>query len=111
MSQDTHNVYTQSESCRPTGNITGIPTFKELVWFVYKVSGVMCSVSTCEHYWSIETDCSSFPNGGCIFLENVKLCGKGVLKAEIRPWFWFDGSGICHSEKMKKWAQFICPYL
>ena len=28
--------------------------FKELAWFAYKVSGVMCSVSACEHCWSIE---------------------------------------------------------
>jgi hypothetical protein len=25
-----------------------------LAWFVYKVSGVMCSASVSEHYWSIE---------------------------------------------------------
>jgi hypothetical protein len=33
---------------------TGLPIFKELVWFAYKVSGVMCSASACEHCWSIE---------------------------------------------------------
>ena len=33
---------------------TGLPLFSELAWFVYKVSGVMCSASACEHYWSIE---------------------------------------------------------
>ena len=33
---------------------TGLPVFKEFVWFVYKVSGVMCSVSVCEYYSSIE---------------------------------------------------------
>ncbi len=33
---------------------TRLPIFKELVWFVYKVSGVMCSASACEHCWSIE---------------------------------------------------------
>jgi len=33
---------------------TGLPLFSEFVWFVYKVSGVMCSASACEHYWSIE---------------------------------------------------------
>ena len=37
-----------------TDKSTGLPLFSELVWFVYKVSGVMCSVSVCEHYWSIE---------------------------------------------------------
>ncbi len=36
-----------------TDKSTG-PIFKELVWFVYKVSGVMCSVPACEHCWSIE---------------------------------------------------------
>ena len=33
---------------------TGLPLFSELAWFVYKVSGVMCSASVCEYYWSIE---------------------------------------------------------
>ncbi len=33
---------------------TGLSIFKELAWFVYKVSGVMCSASACEHCWSIE---------------------------------------------------------
>ena len=37
-----------------TDKSTGLPLFSELVWFVYKVSGVMCSASACEHYWSIE---------------------------------------------------------
>ncbi len=37
-----------------TDKSTGLPLFSELVWFVYKVSGVMCSPSACEHYWSIE---------------------------------------------------------
>ena len=37
-----------------TDKITGLPIFKELVWFVYKVSGVMCSASACEHCWSME---------------------------------------------------------
>jgi hypothetical protein len=31
-----------------------LPIFKELVWFVYKVSVVMFSASECEHCWSIE---------------------------------------------------------
>ncbi len=34
-----------------TDKNTGLPLFSELVWFTYKV---MCSVSVCEHYWSIE---------------------------------------------------------
>jgi hypothetical protein len=37
-----------------TDKITGLPIFKEVVWFGYKVSGVMCSVSACDHCWSIE---------------------------------------------------------
>ena len=45
MKDDAHGV---------TDKSTGLPIFKELVWFVYKVSGVMCSASACEHCWSIE---------------------------------------------------------
>jgi hypothetical protein len=37
-----------------TDKSTGLPIFKELVWFVYKVSDVMCSVTPCDHCWSIE---------------------------------------------------------
>ena len=37
-----------------TDKSTGLPIFKELAWFAYKVSGVMCSASACEHCWSIE---------------------------------------------------------
>jgi hypothetical protein len=33
---------------------TGLPLFKELAWFAYKVSGVMCSASACKRCWSIE---------------------------------------------------------
>ena len=36
-----------------TDKNTGLPLFCELVWFTYKVSGVMCSVSVCEHCWSV----------------------------------------------------------
>ena len=32
-----------------TDKRTGLPLFSELVWFAYKVSGVMCSVSVCDH--------------------------------------------------------------
>jgi len=39
---------------RCTDKSTGLPIFKELVWFVYKISGVMCSASACEHCWSVE---------------------------------------------------------
>jgi hypothetical protein len=37
-----------------TGKSTGLPLFSELVCFAYKVSGVMCSASACEHCWSVE---------------------------------------------------------
>ena len=37
-----------------TEKSTGLSIFKEIVWFVYKFSGVMCSVSACELCWSIE---------------------------------------------------------
>jgi hypothetical protein len=37
-----------------TDKRTGLTIFKEFVWFGYKVSGVMCSTSVCEHCWSIE---------------------------------------------------------
>ncbi len=33
---------------------TGLPLFSELVWFAYKVSGVMCSAAACEHCCSVE---------------------------------------------------------
>ena len=35
-----------------TDKSTGLPLFSELAWFEYKVSGVMCSASACEHCWS-----------------------------------------------------------
>ena len=38
-----------------TDKSTGLPLFSsELAWFAYKVSGVMCSASACEHCWSVE---------------------------------------------------------
>ena len=37
-----------------TDKITGVPLFSDLAWFVYKVSGVMCSASVCEHCWCVE---------------------------------------------------------
>jgi hypothetical protein len=37
-----------------TDKSTGLPIFKEISWFTYKVSGVMCSASACDHCWSIE---------------------------------------------------------
>jgi hypothetical protein len=33
--------------------------YQELAWFTYKVSGVMCSASPCEHCWSIEGSTNS----------------------------------------------------
>jgi hypothetical protein len=29
------------------------PIFDALAWFAYKLSGVICSASACEHCWSI----------------------------------------------------------
>ncbi len=40
-----------------TDKSTGLPLFSGLAWFVYMVSGVMCSVSACEHYWSKKKNC------------------------------------------------------
>ena len=37
-----------------TDKSTGLTLFKELAWFAYEVSGVMCSASECEHCWSID---------------------------------------------------------
>jgi hypothetical protein len=37
-----------------TDKSTGLPIFKELVWFTYKVSDVMWSSSACEYCWSID---------------------------------------------------------
>ena len=63
---DTHGSFTPSMLNLPqvtwivtfvegiTDKSTGLPLFSELVWFAYKVSGVMGSVSVCDHYWSIE---------------------------------------------------------
>jgi hypothetical protein len=41
-----------------TDKSTGLPIFKELVWFSYKVSGVMCSVSSCEHFGLSRDGCT-----------------------------------------------------
>ena len=57
LSRSTDNIVcTSSFWWRGEGwwQITGLPIFKELVWFTYKVSGVMWSGSECEHCWSIE---------------------------------------------------------
>ncbi len=37
-----------------TDKSTGLPLFSDLAWFAYKVSGVMCSASACDHCWSFE---------------------------------------------------------
>jgi hypothetical protein len=37
-----------------TDKSTGLPIFKELTWFTYKASGVMCTGCVCEYCWSIE---------------------------------------------------------
>jgi hypothetical protein len=37
-----------------TDKSTELPLFSELAWFAYKVTGVTCSASLCEHCWSIE---------------------------------------------------------
>jgi len=66
VKDDTHGAFTPEMMKFPqatwietflegvTDKNTGLPKFKELVWFTYKVSGVMYSVSACEHCWSIE---------------------------------------------------------
>ena len=66
VKDDTHGTFTPEILNLPQGTwiptyvesvtdkITGLPLFRELVWFAYKVSGVMCSVSVCEHCLSIE---------------------------------------------------------
>ncbi len=66
MKDDTHGVFTPEMMKLPqatwietfvedvTDKSTGLPILKELAWFVYKVSGVMCSESACDHCWSIE---------------------------------------------------------
>jgi hypothetical protein len=66
VKDDTHGTFTPEMLKLPqatwietflegvTDKNTGLPLFSELVWFVYKVSGVMCSASVCEHFWSIE---------------------------------------------------------
>jgi hypothetical protein len=66
VKDDAHGAFTPEMMKRPqatwietfvedvSDKSTGLPIFKELVWFVYKVSGVMCSASACEHCWSIE---------------------------------------------------------
>jgi hypothetical protein len=59
-----------------TDKSTGLPLFSELVWFVYKVSGVMCSVSVCEHYWSIE---------GWIHSQRRNRLDQKLVEKLVRP--------------------------
>ena len=66
MKDDAHGAFTPEMMKLPqatwietflegvTDKSTGLPIFKEVAWFAYKVSGVMCSASACEHCWSIE---------------------------------------------------------
>ncbi len=66
MKDNTHGTFTPEMMNLPqatwietflegvTDKSTGLPIFKELAWFAYKVSAVMCSASACEHCWSIE---------------------------------------------------------
>ena len=66
MKDDAHGAFTPEMMKLPqatwietflegvTDKRTGLSIFKELVWFTYKVSGVMCSVSVCEYCWAIE---------------------------------------------------------
>ncbi len=54
---------------------TGLPLFSELVWFAYKVSGVMCSASVCEHCWSIE---------GCIHSQRRSRLDQKLVEKLVR---------------------------
>ena len=66
MKDDAHGAFTPEMMKLPqatwietflegvTDKSTGLPIFKELVWFTYKVTGVMYSASAYEHCWSIE---------------------------------------------------------
>jgi hypothetical protein len=54
---------------------TGLSIFKELVWFTYKVSGVMYSASACEHCWSIE---------GCIHSKRRNRLHQTLVEKLVR---------------------------
>jgi hypothetical protein len=59
VKDDAHGAFTPEMMKLPQATwvetfLEGLPIFKELAWFAYKVSGVMCSASACEHCWSIE---------------------------------------------------------
>ncbi len=50
-------------------------SFSELVWFEYKVSGVMCSTSVCEYWWSIE---------GCIHSQRRNRFDQKLVEKLVR---------------------------
>jgi hypothetical protein len=58
-----------------TDKSTGLPLFSELVWFTYKVSGVMCSTSVCDHCWSVE---------GCIHSQRRNRLDKKLVEKLVR---------------------------
>jgi len=58
-----------------TDKSTGLPLFSELVWFEYKVFGVMCSTSVCEHWWSIE---------GCIHSQRRNRLDQKLVEKLVR---------------------------
>jgi hypothetical protein len=65
-----------------TDKITGDPIFNELAWFGYKVSGVMCSASECEHSWSIKGWIYSKLEGG---IDSVRSWLRGSF-AHTQTW-------------------------
>ncbi len=58
-----------------TDKSTGLPLFSDLGWFTYKVSGVMCSVSVCEHCWSVE---------GWIHSQRRNILDQKLVKKLVR---------------------------
>jgi hypothetical protein len=82
-----------------TDKSTGLPLFSDLVWFTYKVSGVMCSASVFEHCWRERekkhrenTDFFHF------FLKKFNSRQKKIIKKNkntLAPWV--TGLGcLCH---------------
>ena len=65
-----------------TDKSTALSIFKEFAWFAYKVSGVMCSVSACEHCWSIEGWIHSKLEGG---IDSVRSWLRGSF-AHTQTW-------------------------
>ena len=58
-----------------THSFTGLSVFQELVWFTYKVSGVMCSTSVCDRCWSVE---------GCIHSQRRNRIDKKLDEKLVR---------------------------